>query len=218
MENKFKLTIAILAVFSLLLAGCYQEQHFDMPGTGEGIVIPTDSMPDPFDGSNRIYLVKDGVPDFTKLSVMGFTDFAVEMPAKPDTLSWRQGYDRNGKLYFGCRQHMINHALNNTDNYGGNPLSYVYNALYSRLYLKNGTHKNWKVTARVAMEIFDNSALSTFAFEGAGAWIDRTAFGFDWTSSNTPYFHMLRKASLLAPLDGGNVVNMADYIDRKSVV
>lgn len=212
MENKFKLTIAIIAVFSLLMAGCYQEQHFDMPGTGEEIVIPTDSMPDPFDGSNRIYLVKDGVPDFTKMSVIGFTDFAVEMPANPDTLSWRQGYDRNGNLYFGCRQHLINHALNNTDNYGGNPLSYVYNALYSRAYLKNGAQKNWKVTVRVAMELFNNSALSTFAFEGAGAWTDRSAFGFDWTSNSMPYFHMLRKTSLLAPLDGGNVVNMADYM------
>ena len=39
MGNRLKLTIAIGAVFSLLLAGCYKEQHFDMHGTVEGIFV-----------------------------------------------------------------------------------------------------------------------------------------------------------------------------------
>ena len=73
MGNRLKLTIAIGAVFSLLLAGCYKEQHFDMPGTGEGIFVTDDSMPNPFDGSNAVYLIKDGQPDFTKMSVMGLS-------------------------------------------------------------------------------------------------------------------------------------------------
>lgn len=213
MGKRFRLSIALSAALGLLWTGCYKEEHFDMPGSAEEIDHSEEySVPDPFDGSNTVYLIKDGVPDFTKMTVIGFTDFAVEMPATPDTLSWRQGTDRNGELYFGCRQHKINYALDNINNYGGTQLSYMYNALYSRLYLKNGPGRQWKVKARVAMEVFGCSALSNFAFEGGKAWTDHSVFGFDWTSNSNPYFHMLRATSLLAPLDGGNVVNMANYM------
>lgn len=209
MGNRLKLTIAIWAAISLLLAGCYKEEHFDMPGTGEGIVIPTDSMPDPFDGSNTVYLIKDGTPDFSKMSVMGFTDFAVEMPAALDALSWKQGVDRNGNVYFGPRQHKILHALDNTDNYGGNPLSYMYNALQARVYLKNGPQKNWKITARMATEVMGRNSLSHFSFEGGKGWNDRSLLGFDWSSS---VLYWARGSALMNSLLGINNYPMPDYI------
>lgn len=209
MGNRLKLTIAIGAVFSLLLAGCYKEQHFDMPGTGEGIFVTDDSMPNPFDGSNAVYLIKDGQPDFTKMSVMGFTDFAVEMPGVRDTLSWIHGVDRNGNLYFGVRQHSILDALDNTDNYGGNQLSYMYNVLQSRVYLQNGPNKNWKVTVRMATEVMGRNSLSHFSFEGGKGWGDRSLFGLDWFTS---VFYWARGGGLVNSLKGFNNDPMQEYV------
>lgn len=209
MGNRLKLTIAIGAAFSLLLAGCYKEQHFDMPGTGEGIFVTDDSMPNPFDGSNAVYLIKDGQPDFTRMSVMGFTDFAVEMPGIPDTLSWIQRVDYNGSLYFGCRQHSILHALDNTDNYGGNQLSYMYNVLQSRVYLENGPNKNWKITARMAVEVMGRNSLSHFSFEGGKGWGDRSLFGFDWSSS---VLYWARGGALVNSLSGINNEGQPNYV------
>ncbi len=213
MGNKLKLTIAILAAWGLLLTGCYREEHFDMPGNAEVVDHSNDySVPDPFDGSNAVYLIKDGVPDFTKMSVLGFTDFAVAMPANPDTLSWRQGIDRNGDLYFGCRQHKINYALDNVDNYGGNQLSYVYNALFSRLYLQNGAGKQWKMKARMAMEVFACNAFSRFIFEGS-EWTKQSNLGLDWTSGTLACLYMYRNSSLIWNLDGSaNYINLPDYM------
>lgn len=212
MGNRLKLTIALSVVLSLLLTGCYKEEHFDMPGTAEVVDHSDDyKVPDPFDGSNAVYLIKDGVPDFTKMSVLGFTDFAVTMPANPDTLSWRQSTDRNGEVYFGCRQHKINYA-DNTDNYGGNQLSYVYNGLFSRLYLENGTGKQWKMKARVAMEVFGCNAFSRFIFEGS-EWANQSNLGFDWTSGTLACLYMYRNASIIWNLDGSaNYVSLPDYM------
>ncbi len=144
MGNRLKLMTALLAAFGVLLTSCYKQQHFDMPGTAEVVDHSNDyKVPDPFDGSNAVWLIKDGVPDFTKMSVLGFTDFAVAMSADPDALSWGQGTDRNGEVYFGCRQHKIKDA-DNADNYGGNQLSYIYNALFSRYMWKMEPGNNGK--------------------------------------------------------------------------
>ena len=131
-----------LATAGMLSAGCYRAEHFDMPGTAEVVDHSNDyKVPDPFDGSNAVWLIKDGVPDFTKMSVLGFTDFAVNMSAEPEELSWRQGTDRNGKVYYGCRQHKINGA-DNADNFGGNQLSYVYNGLFRGCMWKTAPENN----------------------------------------------------------------------------
>lgn len=212
MGNRLKLTIAILATWGLLLTGCYKEEHFNMPGKSEVVDHSGDyTVPDPFDGSNAVYLIKKGVPDFTKMSVLGFTDFAVAMSANPETMSWSQVTDRNGEVYFGCRQHKIKDA-ENADNYGGNQLSYVYNALFSRLYLKNGAGKQWKMKARVAMEVFGCNAFSRFIFEGS-EWAKQSNLGFDWTSGTNPCLYMYRAASTIWNLEGsGNFINLANYM------
>lgn len=209
MGNRLKRTIAALAALGLLLAGCYKEEHFSMPGEAEVVDHSNDyQVPDPFDGSNAVYLIKDGVPDFTKMSVLGFTDFAVAMPAGEDALSWRQGTDRSGNLYFGCRQHKINYA-DNEDNYGGNQLSYVYNGLFSRLYVENGPGKQWKMKARMALELFYCNAFSRFIFEGA-EWVNQANLGFDWFTGSNSYLYLFRNSSMVYDLDG-TVRNLANY-------
>lgn len=214
MGNRLKLTIAILATLGWLLSGCYKEEHFDMPGSAEVVDHSNDyTVPDPFDGSGAVYLIKDGVPDYTKMSVMGFTDFAVGMPAVPDSTSWYTGVDRLGETFFGCRQHRIYYALENSNHFGGNQLSYMYNALFSRLYLKNGAGKQWKVKARLALEVFGCNALSRFAFEGAGELSTQTNLGFDWTSGTISCMYFYRNSSILWNLDGSaNYITMADYM------
>lgn len=214
MGNRLRLTIAIWAALGVLLTGCYKEEHFDMPGSAEVVDHSNDyKVPDPFDGSDAVYLIKDGVPDYTKMSVMGFTDFAVGMPAIPDSSSWYSGVDRNGETFFGCRQHRINYALNNTDHFGGNQLSYMYNALFSRLYLKNGAGKQWKVKARLTLEVFGCNALSRFAFEGGGELKTQTNLGFDWTTGSNPLMYLYRDNSILWNLEGSaNYINMPDYM------
>ncbi len=212
MGNRLKLMTALLAAFGVLLTSCYKQQHFDMPGTAEVVDHSNDyKVPDPFDGSNAVWLIKDGVPDFTKMSVLGFTDFAVAMSADPDALSWGQGTDRNGEVYFGCRQHKIKDA-DNADNYGGNQLSYIYNALFSRLYVENGAGKQWKMKARVAMEVFGCNAFSRFIFEGS-EWAQQTNLGFDWISGNLSVLYLYRDASIIWNLDGtANYLEMTDYM------
>ena len=214
MGNRLKLTIAILATLGWLLSGCYKEEHFDMPGSAEVVDHSNDyTVPDPFDGSGAVYLIKDGVPDYTKMSVMGFTDFAVGMPAVQDSTSWYTGVDRLGETFFGCRQHRIYYALENSNHFGGNQLSYMYNALFSRLYLKNGAGKQWKVKARLALEVFGCNAFSRFAFEGAGELSTQTNLGFDWTSGTISCMYFYRNSSVLWNLDGSaNYITMADYM------
>ena len=210
MGNRLKLAIACLTTAGVLLTGCYKAEHFDMPGTAEVVDHSNDyTVPDPFDGSNAVWLIKDGVPDFTKMSVLGFTDFAVNMSAEPEDLSWRQGTDRNGKVYYGCRQHKINGA-DNADNFGGNQLSYVYNGLFSRLYVENGAGKRWKMKARMALEVLNVKAYSRFIFEGA-EWEQQADFGFDWISGANTYLYLFR-SSIVNCLDGVRYVVSPNYI------
>lgn len=211
MGNRLKLTTALLVALGTLLTSCYKQQHFDMPGTAEVVDHSNDyKVPDPFDGSNAVWLIKDGAPDFTKMSVLGFTDFAVNMSAEPDALSWRQGTDRNGNVYFGCRQHKIKDA-DNADNFGGNQLSYVYNALFSRLYAENGPGKQWKMKARMALEVSECNAFSRFIFEGS-EWKQQANLGFDWVTGGYSYIYLHRRSSLVYLLDGFNVQTTSDYV------
>lgn len=212
--NRLRLSIAILAASGWLLSGCYNEEHFDMPETDESVdSTGVFNVPDPFDGSNAVYLIRDGVPDFTKMSVMSFTDFAVEMPAVPDSSSWYTGVDRNGDTFFGCRQHRINYALNNSDHFGGNQLSYMYNALFSRLYLKNGAGRQWKVKARLSLEVFGCNAFSRFVFEGAGETVNHANLGFDWVGTGTlSAMYLMRNNSLIDNLESANFFPMPDYM------
>lgn len=211
MRKRLKHTITVVAGICLLLTGCYKEEHFDMPNEGGGGEQTKDSMPDPFDGSNTVYLIKDGVPDYTRMSVLAFTDFAVEMPATEEQSSWYQGVDFNGKPYFGCRQHMNFKPLNTEDHFGGNALSYMYNSLQSRIYLANGNGKNWKVKIRMAVETLGQDEQSIFSLEGALGWSKRTRFSIDWTTGSVAYFFMGRNGQQYA-YDGGAVVNTMKYI------
>lgn len=209
MGNRLKLAVTCLATAGVLLTGCYRAEHFDMPGTAEEVDHSNDyTVPDPFDGSNAVWLIKDGVPDFTKMSVLGFTDFAVSMSAEPEDLSWRQGTDRNGKVYYGCRQHKIDGA-DNADNFGGNQLSYLYNGLFSRLYVENGVGKRWKMKARMALEQLGVSTFSRFIFEGA-EWAKQANFGFDWTSAPYTYLYLYRAGSEITGLNS-SIVDFQDH-------
>lgn len=211
MRNRLKHTITVAAGICLLLTGCYNEQHFDMPNENGGTEQPRDTAPNPFDGSNRVYLIKDGVPDYTNMSVLSFTDFAVEMPATEDQSSWYNGVDRNGLPYFGCRQHYNFHPLDVTDHFGGNNLSYLYNSLESRVYLENGNGKKWNVKIRMAVETLGQNEQTIFSYEGALGWANRTRFIIDWTTSSIAYFVMGRKGQQYA-FNGEATINTMKYI------
>src|SRR3546814_20483695 len=69
-----------------LLTGCYQEEHFDFTGPFEIDQRVPDTLPFPFDETKQDgeWLMKDGVHDYGKILIKGYTDYY----AVHDTTSW----------------------------------------------------------------------------------------------------------------------------------
>lgn len=174
-----KISTCLLMAAAFLLGSCYDEQHFSMPGPYEDEDWSQDSMPFPFsaDKTDGIYLIKEGVADFSRISTRGFTDFAPEVPTTQ--YSWYQGQDRYGNAFFGSRQHKNFYQIDDADNFGGNKFSYECNDLYTRSFLEIGANKKWYVYAKMAIESLGHDTRCNFVYEGNEGWNKRGIAGFD---------------------------------------
>lgn len=137
---------------SLLMTGCYKEEHFDFPGPyGEVNNTNPDSLPFPFDASRQAgkWLVKNGVPDYGKVLFKGYTDYF----PKGDTLSWVQQPDGLHML-----PHFSFYPLSNADHFAGDPNSYKYNWVYSKYFVPVGPGKSFYMYAKVTFGTFNSTA------------------------------------------------------------
>jgi len=180
MLKKLFIYTAWVAMTTLLLASCYEEKHFDMPGIVEvEDNSDIDSMPFPFDATHQAgeFLIKDGVVDFARVSFMGFTDFVPTIGG--DTTSWYQG-----EGYYGNIQHKVFYPTNATQ-FGGVSYSYHCNHAYFRPFLQIGPGKKWYVYAKLSVEYL-NSTEVYFWFGGEG-FGKRDAAGLDYMTSSRFY-------------------------------
>ena len=185
--SRLRTCLLFAAVF--LLSGCYDEQHFSLPGPYEDEDWSQDSMPFPFSAekTDGIYLIKNGVADFNRVSTRGFTDFAPEIST--EQYSWYHGLDRHGNAFFGSRQHKNYYQLDDADNFGGNKFSYECNDLYSRPFLEFGADKKWYVYAKMAIESLGHDTRCNFVYEGNSGWSKRGIAGFD--KQHTKYSNVM---------------------------
>lgn len=202
MSRISKISTCLMMAAAFLLGGCYDEQHFSLPGPYEDEDWSQDSMPFPFSAgkTDGTYLIKDGVVDYKWVATRGFTDFTPEIPATQ--YSWYQGQDRYGNLFFGSRQHKNFYQLDDTDNFGGNKFSYECNDLYSRMFLENGAGKKWYMYAKMAIESLGHDTRCNFVYEGNTGWNKRGIAGFDRQHTKytnvgaAPKFYFFRNEAL----------------------
>ena len=150
---KKKLLIWGTAV-ALAAAGCYQEEHFSLPGPygdAEGL-LASDTLPNPFgrDHVNGHWLIKDNVVDYEQVGFRAYSDFQPEVPTT--NLSW---FDEGTGFAF--RQHWNSNSLSDADHFNGDALSYESNDLYSRGYLECGPGKSWYVYLRLSVNYITRS-------------------------------------------------------------
>lgn len=178
--GKTHLLAGLLAVF--LLAGCYQEEHFDFPGPFEIDQRVPDTLPFPFDETRQagVWLMKDGEPDHRKILFKGYTDY---FPAG-DTLSWEKHPDG---------MHMIPHRnyypITDDDHFGGNPNSYRYNWVYSKYFVPVGAGKSFYMYTKITVGTFSGTALG---LKLGRSWETRKdfVFGMDGFSNIAPTFFL----------------------------
>ena len=179
--------IVMIVAAALFLGGCYKEQHFDMPGPyGEKEVIP-DTFPFPFDSTRQagLWLVKDGVPDFTKAIFKGYTDFRPEFG---DTLIWNQ---ENGR--YTSRQCWNYFALDVSDHFGGEEggsiESYRYTTFFTKPFVKYFPGSKWYFYAKMSIPYFAGTA--PYFWVGAkGGYGKRNVIGFDGSGNGNHIFFM----------------------------
>lgn len=180
MLKKLFIYTAWVVMTTLILASCYEEKHFDMPGMVEvEDESDIDSMPFPFDATHQAgeFLIKDGVVDFSRVSFMGFTDFVPTIGG--DTTSWYQG---DG--FYGNIQHKVFYPTNATQ-FGGVNYSYDCNHAYFRPFLQIGPGKKWYVYARMSLEYLNNTQV--FFWFGGDGFGKRDAAGMDYGMSSRFY-------------------------------
>ena len=98
-----------LAGLILMMSACYDPEHFSVPGPYQDVdnILDPDTVPYIFSGENVVYLIQDGVADYSKLSLLGFTDFDPEI--EKERSSWDTYTDVYGKKCLRCRQ--LEHSL-----------------------------------------------------------------------------------------------------------
>lgn len=158
---------------TVLLGGCYKEQHFSLPGPydTEGLTA-SDTLPNPFGRTHTsgYWLIKDNVVDYSQIACMGYTDFHPEVDGT--SLSW---YDNGEGL--SSRQHYNPDALDNSAHFNGDNLAYQTNELYSRGFLECGAGKKWYVYARVSADyMYDNLRFDYTFYVGDNGWKNRGVF------------------------------------------
>lgn len=175
MKNKIAQYAILLLCIIILITGCYKEEHYSFPGPYENEgEIPTDTLPFPFDKNREagVWLMKDGVADYSKILFKGYTDYFV----KGDTLSWVTRPDG---------VHMIPHynyyPLSNDDHFAGDANSYKYNWVYPKYFVPQGSGKSFYWYAKVTYgtlsatasglklgKSWDNGEDFVFGMDGAG--------------------------------------------------
>jgi hypothetical protein len=167
--NQLKKYLVMSLLISTVLMGCYKEEHFDFPGPYDlGQSTIPDSLPFPFDKSRQAgtWLMKDGVPDYKKLLVKGYTDYF----PKGDTLSWFQQPDG---------LHLIPHRnfypLSNADHFAGDPNSYQFNRIYSKYFVPVGTGRGFYMYAKVTFGTFNGTAAALVL---GTSWDTKDLFSF----------------------------------------
>lgn len=188
-------------VVALLFGSCYKEQHFDMPGPyGDKEIIP-DTFPFPFDSTRQagIWLVKDGVPDFTRTIFKGYTDFRPEFG---DTLIWNQEDGR-----YTSRQCWNYFALDISDHFGGEEggtvESYRYSTFITKPFVKYFPGSKWYFYAKMSIPYFAGTA-PYFWVGGKGGYNRRNVIGIDGGAgfNGNPVFFLNIN---------GNLVNSDDW-------
>lgn len=132
---------------ALASAGCYQEEHFSLPGPYDiDGLLTSDTLPNPFgrDHLNGYWLIKDNAVDYEQVAFRGYSDFQPEVSV--ENLSW---FDNGTGL--ASRQHYNENAISDADHFNGDALSYESNDLYSRGFLECGPGKSWYVYAKVSI-------------------------------------------------------------------
>lgn len=148
----FRHCLLYIFFITIVMAGCYKEEHFDFPGpypeTNQQV---PDSLPFPFDPEMNagVWLMKDGVPDYNKILFKGYTDYIV----KGDTLSWVQKSDGMHML-----PHFNFYPLSDADHFNGDPNSYKYNWVYSKYFVPVGTGKSFFMYAKITFGTFNSTA------------------------------------------------------------
>lgn len=205
MKNISKLNIVWLFAFLFSMSSCYKEQHFSFPGYQGEDSVATEQFPFPFsaDKSKGVYLIKDGVPDFSKIGFKGFTDFAFDQPVT--NLSWHAAQDIYGRPFYGSRQHKNFYSDLHEDNFGNQKFSYECNDVYSRLYLKSGIGANWYFYTKMALTSLGHDTRCHFSCLGNKEFADRLIIGFDdgtWPDMKAQFFSYYEGARVETILTG----------------
>lgn len=167
---KFRIILTTIASI-MLLSSCYEEQHFELPnGTGDQVIIP-DTLPFPFDtvGMPGIYAVKDGVPDFTRISFRGYSDYQPVEEAN----SW--GYNPDRKAYEVVQHNNFN-PVDSEDYYGNNAGSYSSLRFTTKPMVQYKDGSQWYFRAKMTFPYVGGTA--PWLWFG-NTWGKRHLFGFD---------------------------------------
>lgn len=138
---------------ALASAGCYQEEHFSLPGPYDvDGLLTSDTLPNPFgrDHLNGYWLIQNDVVDYVQVGFRAYSDFQPEVPTS--NLSW---FDEGTGFAF--RQHWNANSISDADHFNGDALSYESNDLYSRGFLECGPGKSWYVYAKVSVNYMDGN-------------------------------------------------------------
>lgn len=190
-------SIFIIIVIAFVMGGCYKEQHFDMPGPyGEKDIVP-DTLPFPFDSTRQagVWLVKNGIPDYTKAIFKGYSDF---YPQFGDTLAW---YAEEG--CYTSRQCWNFYALDNTDHGYNSNTSYQYASFFTKPFVKYASGSKWYFYAKMSLPYVAGTA-PYFWFGSKSGFSKRHTAGIDGGSgfNGNPIF--------FAQIDGA-LINSNDW-------
>lgn len=178
--NKIKTCIFFIGIISLLITGCYKEEHFDFPGPfPEEQKIP-DSLPFPFDVNKQAgkWLIKDGVPDDGKVLIKGYTDYV----AKGDTVSWAR---KPGALE--VFPHYNFYPLSNADHFNGDNTAYQKNFVYSKYFVPIGQGMSFYMYTKMTMGTLNATAAGIPL--GVNTESGKTlTFGLDGGNAGQPTF------------------------------
>lgn len=180
-------TIWIWIGLGMALTGCYEAEHFSVPGPYQDAedIKDSDTVPYTFGGENRIYLIKEGIPDFTKMSLLGYTDFVPEKSMEES--SWGSFTDIYGRKCLRCRQHRNFYPANDKDHFGENKFSHQFNELVSRVFLENADNKKWRVYAKMALSSLGHDSRAMWSCEADEGWARRMGIGIDWYTNILTY-------------------------------
>lgn len=195
MNYKFTYVVIIL-ITAFMLGGCYKEQHFDMPGPyGEKEIIP-DTLPFPFDSTRQagMWLVKNGIPDYTKTIFKGYTDFK---PQFGDTSIWFRENDN-----FTSYQCWNYFALSDADHFGRDKNSYMYTNFFTKPFVKYFPGSKWYFYAKMSLPYIAGTA-PYFWFGGKTGINKRHTAGIDGGGGfdGNPIFFMQVDGTLINSAD-----------------